>query len=164
MGFFVAVQEVAFYGREVSVTAKKMNPKHRAFAEAYLSNGGNALQAALTAGYSESTAKSRSYELLRDERVTAYIASRRKELAAQAVTPERVLLELADIGFGQRDFPAYDMYGTEHQRKPSMTARLKALELMGKNLGMYTDKLNVDTTDTGQLEGILAQLKGNKDG
>lgn len=139
-------------GQEVIATAKnKLNPKHKAFAEAYISNGANAYQAALDAGYAESTAKSRSYELLRDERVQAYITSRRKELAQQAVTPERVLLELADIGFGQRDFPAYDMFGEEHQRKPSMTARLKALELMGKTLGM--DKPN--TAADNEAEGVI---------
>ncbi len=147
------------------VTVKnKLNPRHKAFAEAYLSNGGNAQQAALAAGYAESTARAHSYELLRDKRIQDYIAARRKELAQQAVTPERVLLELADIGFGQREFPAYDMSGERSDRLPSMTARLKALEMMGRNLGMFTDKLDVDAVDTGQLEGILAQLKGSKDG
>ncbi len=148
----------------IATAKNKLNPKHKAFAEAYISNGANAYQAALDAGYAKNTAKSHSYELLRDERVQAYIASRRKELAEQAVTPERVLLELADIGFGQRDFPAYDMFGEEHKRKPSMTARLKALELMGKNLGMFKERLDVDAVDTGQLAGILEQLKEKQNG
>ncbi len=148
----------------IATAKNKLNPKHKAFAEAYLSNGANAYQAALDAGYAESTAKSHSYELLRDKRVQDYISSRRKELAEQAVTPERVLLELADIGFGQREFPAYDMSGERSDRLPSMSARLKALEMMGRNLGMFTDKLNVDAVDTGQLESILAQLKEKKNG
>ncbi len=133
-------------------TKKKLSTRHRIFAETYISNGANAYKAALAAGYAESTAKSRSYELLRDERIQIYISSRRKELAEQTVTPERVILELADIGFGQREYPAYDMFGEEHQRKPSMTARLKALELIGKNLGM--DKPNMSADDESEVQII----------
>ena len=146
-------------------TAKtNLNPKHKAFAEAYISNGANAYQAALDAGYAESTAKKHSYALLRNKFVQEYITKRRKELAAQAVTPERVLLELADIGFGQKEFPAYTMAGEKVNRLPSMTARLKALEMMGRNLGIFTEKLDVNAVDTGQLESILIQLKEKKNG
>lgn len=114
-----------------------LKPRYKAFADAYLKNGGNACQAALTAGYSESFAKARSYELLDREEIQEYISRRRQQMARRAVSPERVLLELADIGFGQRDYPAYDMFGKEYQKAPGMTARLKALELMGRNLGLF---------------------------
>lgn len=114
-----------------------LRPRYKAFADAYLKNGGNACQAALAAGYSESFAKARSYELLDREEIQEYISHRRQQMARRAVSPERVLLELADIGFGQRDYPAYDMFGKEYQKAPGMTARLKALELMGRNLGLF---------------------------
>lgn len=115
----------------------KLEARRRAFAEAYLKNGGNAYQAALAAGYKESFARSRSYELPDVPAVAAYVAARRKQLAARAVSPERVLLELADIGFGGRKYPARDMFGNEYEAEPGMTARIKALELMGKNLGLF---------------------------
>lgn len=114
-----------------------LRPRYKAFADAYLKNGGNACQAALAAGYSESFAKARSYELLDREEIQEYISHRRQQMAKRVVSPERVLLELADIGFGQRNYPAYDMFGKEYQKAPGMTARLKALELMGKNLGLF---------------------------
>lgn len=123
-----------------------LRPKYKAFAEAYLKNGGNACQAALSAGYSESFAKARSYELLDREEIQGYLTRRRQQMAKRAVSPERVLLELADIGFGQRNFPAYDMFGNEYQKAPGMNARLKALELMGKNLGLF-DKDSQETPE-----------------
>ncbi len=130
---------------------QKLPPKQKAFAEEYISNGANAYQAALKAGYAQSTAKSRSYELLRNPQIMDYISARRKELAAQTISPERVLLELADIGFGQREYPAYDMSGEEYQRKPSMTARLKALELMAKNQGLLESSQNRDSDTEVQI-------------
>ena len=115
----------------------ELRTRYKAFADAYLSNGGNAYRAALAAGYSESFARGRSYELLDREEIQEYLTRRRQQMAKRAVSPERVLLELADIGFGQRNYPAYDMFGKEYQKAPGMTARLKALELMGKNLGLF---------------------------
>lgn len=44
---------------------KKLNPQQKAFAEAYVTNGCNAYQAALDAGYSESTAIVSSGEMTR---------------------------------------------------------------------------------------------------
>lgn len=115
----------------------ELRTRYKAFADAYLSNGGNAYRAALAAGYSESFAKGRSYELLDREEIQEYLTRRRQQMAKRAVSPERVLLELADIGFGQRNYPAYDMFGKEYQKAPGMNARLKALELMGRNLGLF---------------------------
>ena len=127
-----------FLYREVVALAKsELRTRYKAFADAYLSNGGNAYRAALAAGYSESFARGRSYELLDREEIQEYLTRRRQQMAKRAVSPERVLLELADIGFGQRNYPAYDMFGKEYQKAPGMNARLKALELMGKNLGLF---------------------------
>lgn len=128
---------------------RELASRYKAFAEAYLKNGGNAYRAALAAGYRETTARAKSYQLLEREDVAAYIAERRRRMARRAVSPERVLLELADIGFGQREYPAYDAAGNEYERPPPMGARLKALELMGKNLGLF-DK---DARDVG-VEGV----------
>ena len=42
---------------------------------------------------------------------------------------------------------------------------LKALELIGKHLGMFEDKLKLNAqVDTGKLDGILKQLRGGGSG
>ena len=49
-----------------------------------------------------------------------------------------------------------------HTKKYKWSDKLRALELLGKHLGMFTDKVHVDgSIDTGsdKLAGILAQLK-----
>ena len=54
-----------------------------------------------------------------------------------------VLEELSNVGMGRVKYPAYDMFGNEHQQFPSVTQRTKALELLGKNYGLFTDKVNM---------------------
>ena len=44
---------------------------------------------------------------------------------------------------GRVQYPTYDMFGNEHQQFPSVTQRTKALELLGKNYGLFTDKVNM---------------------
>lgn len=60
----------------------------------------NATQAAIRAGYSEKTAEQIGYQLLQKEPVAAEIAARRQKLSEKAgVTVERIVAELAKIGF-----------------------------------------------------------------
>ena len=138
----------------------ELRTRYKAFADAYLSNGGNAYRAALAAGYSESFARGRSYELLDREEIQEYLTRRRQQMAKRAVSPERVLLELAAIGFADitdlakveagrvvisntDDVPGdtrkaiasikEGKYGLEIK----MADKVRALELMGKNLGLF---------------------------
>ena len=135
-----------------------LEPRRRAFAEEYLKSN-NIYRSALAAGYSDNYARVKSYALLDRPDVQAYIAARRKQMARNAVTPERVLLELADIGFGEKRYAAYDMFGNEQEHYPAMGARLKALELMGKNLGLYDarNRPEEDAPDDGFADALNAQ-------
>lgn len=74
--------------------------KRAMFVEAYLSNDGNATQAALTAGYSRKTAASQGSRLLKDVNVRALIDSRTAEIFDNLkITTERILLERARLAF-----------------------------------------------------------------
>ena len=55
-----------------------------------------------------------------------------------------VLEELSDIGFGRKEYPSYDMFGNRYSRYPSVTQRTKALELLGKNYGLFTERVQLD--------------------
>lgn len=77
---------------------------------------------------------------------------RYEELLKEALKPgeemaiasaQEILSELTAIGMGTKDYPSYDMFGNEISRKPSMTARLKALELLGKKHGLFSDKVDI---------------------
>jgi phage terminase small subunit len=89
-------------GKRVKAGTSKQEAdrKRVLFVEAYLTNGGNATQAAISAGYSEKTADSAGSRLLKDVKVCALLAERHKELTDRfKLTTENVLRETARIAF-----------------------------------------------------------------
>lgn len=76
-----------------------LTPKQQRFVDEYLLDL-NATQAAIRAGYSVRTAEQQGYQLLHKTSVAAAIAEGQARLAkATEVTQERVIAELAKIGF-----------------------------------------------------------------
>jgi phage terminase small subunit len=74
--------------------------KRAAFVEAYFANGGNASQAAVTAGYSAPTCGVTGAKMLKDPRVAAEISKRRTEVCANlGLNTERTLRELGRLAF-----------------------------------------------------------------
>ena len=70
--------------------------RRKRFAEAYLTNGSNASQAAMAAGYSEKTAYAAGSRLLKHVEVSTIIQQRRAELAKKyELTTESVIKSLA---------------------------------------------------------------------
>lgn len=66
--------------------------RKRLFAEAYVANGGNATEAAKTAGYSPKTAYSLGSRLLKDVEVASFVKERSKTVAAKyELTTEMVV-------------------------------------------------------------------------
>lgn len=55
--------------------------RRKVFVEAYIANGGNATQAAITAGFSQKTARSQGQRLLTEVDVSRQIASRAEKVA-----------------------------------------------------------------------------------
>lgn len=81
------------------MTERKLTPKQERFVEEYLIDL-NATQAATRAGYSAKTAEQQGYQLLQKPSVQAALEERRAKMAkATDVTPERVIHELAKLGF-----------------------------------------------------------------
>lgn len=80
-------------------TSKVETAKRRKlFVEAYIQNGGNATQAAISAGYSDRSARSRGAELVADRDVQKQIETRRAETIQKAgLTTEGVLEELRSV-------------------------------------------------------------------
>lgn len=76
-----------------------LTKKQRLFIEAYLIDP-NGKKAAIAAGYSEGSAAIEATRLLRNANVAAALDRQRKILSVRTgITPERVLAELAKLGF-----------------------------------------------------------------
>jgi len=70
------------------------------FINAYIANGRNGTQAAITAGYSANSAAAQASRLLKDSKIIAQVEARSAEIAAKfAITPENVLRELSHLVF-----------------------------------------------------------------
>jgi phage terminase small subunit len=146
-----------------------MTPKQRRFIEEYLVDL-NATQAAIRAGYSEKTAYAAGQRLLK--KVEAEIAAALAERSARTgVTADRVVMELARAAFADpravfswgpggvtlRDSSELtddeaaivaEVSETRSETGGSIKAKLcdkiRALELLGRHLGMFTDKQQVE--------------------
>lgn len=127
-----------------------MTPKMVKFVNEYLIDL-NATQAAKRAGYSEDTAAKIGWENLQKPEIQAYMEVRRKEIAdAAVISAEWVIQKLTEVvSKSSQGEPVLDRegYPTGEWKYDSMGVN-KALDLIGKHLGMYTTK--VDVTSKGE--------------
>lgn len=112
-----------------------LTKKEKAFCEEYVINGGSASKAYLAAyDCALSTARTAGWQVLKRERVKEYIAQLQKEaFAAACISAERVALKLADIAFSEKEDEKYNV-----------SAQLKALELLQKQLGVQHQNISAD--------------------
>lgn len=109
--------------------------KQKRFADEYLIdfNASRAYRAAYLRAENDNTAAVNASKLLRNTKVAEYIEKRIAERSGRTeVTQDRVIKELAGIGFAPKPMDrAFEI---------KVSDKLKALELLGKHLGMFTDK------------------------
>jgi phage terminase small subunit len=123
-----------------------VTPKQEAFAIEYLKDK-NATQAAIRAGYSKKTARSIACEMLARSDIQQFVRERQLEAARNAsLTAESIAENLKEIAANPLAKDA---------------DRIRAYELLGKYVGMFTEKVEmkgqIDTAVT-KLDGILKQL------
>ena len=150
----------------------KLTEKQQRFVEEYLIDL-NATQAAIRSGYSAKTADVQGSRMLANVKVQQAIseimANRSKRTG---VNQDRVVQELARIAFvkmtdvvnadgeirpdaSDDDLACIESVkykrsdtdtGSSEEREVKIASKLKALELLGKHLGMWNDKLDVNVT------------------
>ena len=109
----------------------KLTPKQEQFCREYLIDL-NATQAAIRAGYSEKTANAQAGRLLVNVSVAERIAELKQERVEKvARTAQDVLNDIISVTAQARD-------------EGDLKTALKGLELQGKHLGMFTDKLQTE--------------------
>ena len=148
---------------------RQLSDQRQRFVDEYLIDL-NGTQAAIRAGYSVKTAQEQSSRLLSNVMVQEAIS---KAMAARSrrtgVNQDRVVLELAKLAFVKmtdvvdsngrirEDATDDDLsciesikykesdneFGGSVEREVKIGSKLKALELLGKHLGMWNDKIDV---------------------
>lgn len=166
-----------------------MTEKQKIFAEEYLIdlNATRAYRVAYPSVKREETAAVNGSRMLRNAKVAAYIQERMQERQKRTeITQDRVLQELAAIAFAKatdyaeiknecvriKDTAELDeqqvraLAGIEEGKfgiKVKLNDKEKALELLGRHLGMFKDKLEVSglEEEKKKLGDILEQLRGD---
>lgn len=161
--------------------------KQKKFVEEYLIDL-NATQAAIRAGYSVKNAGKIGHELLEKTRISNEITKKIAERSRRTgINADRVLIELAKIAFVNADdvielkdatlkenasrddlaaiqsikVKTFGEDGVEREIK--LADKIKALDMLGRHLGMWNDKLQVSGMEEEQkkLADILQQLRGD---
>lgn len=115
--------------------AQKLTKKERIFADEYVKTT-NGTKSAITAGYSEKTARSKASQLLTKVNVRQYIDAIMSERSKDTIaTADEVLEYLTRVVRGEEK----DAFGLD----VSVADKTKAAELLGKRHMLFTDKVKL---------------------
>lgn len=155
----------------------KLTPKQELFIQYYMISL-NATEAALKAGYSKNRAKEIGYQLLHKPTLSAIINDRLQNRATDnGVTADMVLKDLIDLKdkcLGRKPVTVtyYDMDGNRNDSEKLVfdsSGAKASLELLGKHLKLFTDKVETENTNLNydmsnltdaELEAEIERLKG----
>lgn len=141
--------------------------KQKLFAHEYLVDQ-NMKYAAIRAGYSERSARDTGHKLYHKPHINAWITDKLESKCEKlGVTAEGIIQELREIGFIRRDEVLAAGRSPDDDLPPPVTLnstmkmsdKIKSLELLGRNLKMWTDK--VETTGD-RTTVIIRDLTGKK--
>lgn len=162
-----------------------LSPKQQRFAAEYTVDF-NATAAAIRAGYSKKTAAQQGYNLLQmreiQEAIKGEFDGRQKRTH---IDGDMVVGELAKIAFAngadfakvvkEGSFPSIDAVPTDQLSKDKQAAiagykttqygveiklhdKVKALELLGKHLGLFTEKISIAAIDPETVKEVEALI------
>ena len=110
----------------------KLTDKQKIFCKEYIKDF-NATRAAIAAGYSKKTAYATGAENLRKPQLLKKInQNKAKRAESTEITAEKVVKELAKIGFGNED-------GIEGFSRLEMKDKIKALDLLARHTGAFNN-------------------------
>lgn len=161
----------------------KLTPKQQRFVDEYLIDL-NATQSAIRAGYSPKTANEQGARLLANVSVQDAVSKAQAERSRRTgINQDRIVIELAKIallnisdvanlddatirdGATREDTACIASVkvktGSVTEREIKAYDKLKALELLGKHLGMFTGQAGQDIEDIDKARGEV--FDGDKD-
>lgn len=128
---------------EVSGITKKLTLKQQRFVDEYIISG-NATQAAIKAGYSKKTANRIATENLSKPVIKTAIDKRNAEIQSEKTMDMQEVMELlASIARGETTEETVTNKGDVIETATRNSDKLKALELIGKRFGAWTDKKEI---------------------
>lgn len=132
----------------MSSITQKLTQKQQRFVDEYIISG-NATQAAIKAGYSKKTARFVGAENLTKPNIKVELEKRNAEIKSQkTMDMQEVMERLAAIARGETVEQQVTNKGTVVEVEPKTSDQIRAMELIGKRYGAWTDKKEV----TGGLE------------
>lgn len=135
--------------------AQKLTKKERIFADEYVKTT-NGTQSAITAGYSEKTARSKGSQLLTKINVRQYIEAVMNERSKDTIaTADEVLEYLTRVVRGEEK----DAFGLD----VSVADKMKAAELLGKRHMLFTDKVKLDAEIEIDISDRMKQARVKSD-
>ena len=145
---------------------KKLKAKEERFCQEYIVDY-NGTQAAIRAGYAESSARSMASKLLTNHNIAARVRLLQKEQAERLqLSADVVLVKLFEtLSMCMQAVPVMIWDPVERKMVESgqysfdSKGATKCLELIGKHLGMFTDRVQVSGSVNAGLE-----LRGGGDG
>lgn len=132
------------------ITTQELTDRQARFCEEYLIDL-NATQAAIRAGYSEKTAREQAAQNLSKLNIQEKIAELKAERSKRTeITQDSVIQELAAVARAE-------------VKGVRTVDKLKALELLGKHLGMFVERYEVNAAE---IEKRIAEAReqGKKEG
>jgi phage terminase small subunit len=120
---------------------RKPNPRHQTFIHHYLQTG-NATKSAILAGYSEKSAAAAGSRLLTNPEIKGAI--------------DTVLLRQAELSGISATYVLEGIRAIADDPDARHADRLRALELLGKHLRLFSDRIEQDTQITVTIERIGA--------
>lgn len=136
----------------------KLNNQQKLFASEYITNGGNATQAAITAGYSEKTAYSQGNRLLKHDEVKRFLKETMEAVwDEKKMTISEALAISASIARGEPQNSYFKQTDKqtgkvvkefEHIITPQVEERQRSLEHIFKVAGAFLDKKEIDAKVT----------------
>jgi phage terminase small subunit len=158
----------------------RLTAKQKRFANEYIIDL-NATQAAIRAGYTSKYANTNANKLLQNTTLAEYIQGLMDERSRRTlVTQDKVVNELANIAFADissflkvknNQVEVFDTDSIQHEMLAAIAEikegnygisiklhdKLKALELLGRHLGMFKDKVEVTADVNNPFEGFTTE-------
>lgn len=163
--------------RQTKVDKYGLNVRERRFADEYIANGRNATKAykSISPNAKDTTCASKGYEWIRKGEISAYIKNKTKErLNAASLTADDIIDELITIGFArpqkgyskQTDLTSGEVLReVEYESTAQREEQIRALELLGKSMTMFTDKSEITANvDINPLASLITHLKSDTEG